>query len=83
MNPTRPAPHCLASLAIATVVLSCFPGQAAQLAPIPSPLAVPQPGPTNDAAYAPQPIVQGGVVLPLYPPDSSFLKKDRVREAEQ
>jgi len=48
-----------------------------------APLAVPKPGPTNDAPYSPQPILQGGVVLPLYPPESPFLKIDRVREAEQ
>src|SRR5947207_8374742 len=48
-----------------------------------SALAVPRPGPTNDAPYAPQAIVQGGIVLPLYPPDSPFLNKDRVREAEE
>jgi len=53
------------------------------VAPTFSALAVPKPGPTNDAPYAPQPIVQGGIVLPLYPPDSPFLNKDRVREAEQ
>src|SRR5437868_8312929 len=44
---------------------------------------VPKPGITNDAAYAPQPILQGGVVVPLYPPGSPFLKAERVREAEQ
>ena len=32
--------------------------------------------------YAPQPIVTGGVVIPLYPPDSPFLKKERIAEAE-
>jgi len=46
-------------------------------------LAVPKPGPTNDAPYSPQPILQGGVVLPLYPAGSPFLKSERVREAEQ
>jgi len=46
-------------------------------------LAVPKPGPTNDAPYAPQPIVQGGIVVPLYPPNSPFLNQERVREAEQ
>ena len=45
-------------------------------------LNVPRPGPTNDAPYAPQPILQGGIVVPLYPPDSPQLNKDRVREAE-
>jgi dienelactone hydrolase len=34
------------------------------------------------APFAPQPIVTGGVVLPLYPPDSPFLKKDRIGEPE-
>jgi len=46
------------------------------------PLGIPKPGPTNDAPYAPQPILQGGVVVPLYPPGSPFLKAERVREAE-
>src|SRR5678815_462693 len=49
----------------------------------PSPLGIPKPGPTNDAPYAPQPILQGGVVIPLYPAHSPFLKSERVREAEQ
>jgi acetyl esterase/lipase len=52
-------------------------------APVPPALGVPKPGPTNDAPYAPQPILQGGVVVPLYPADSPLLKQDRVREAEQ
>src|SRR6266404_2928879 len=46
-------------------------------------LALPAPGPTNDAPYAPQAILQGGVVVPLYLPDSPLLNQDRVREAEQ
>ena len=50
---------------------------------IPAAIGVPKPGPTNDPVYAPQPILQGGVILPLYPPGSPFLKADRVREAEQ
>jgi hypothetical protein len=56
---------------------------AASLPPLPAALAVPIPGPTNDAPYAPQPILPGGVVLPLYPAGSPALKPDRVREAEQ
>src|ERR1051326_4286049 len=52
-------------------------------APLSAALGVPQPGPTNDAPYAPQPILPGGLVFPLYPPDSPFLKPERVREAEQ
>ena len=49
---------------------------------LPAPLGLPKPGPVTDAPYAPQPILQGGMVVPLYPPGSSFLKADRVREAE-
>ena len=36
-----------------------------------------------DVPYSPLPILQGGVVVPLYPPTSSFLNKERVREAEK
>ena len=53
-----------------------------QSSSVPAPLGIPQPGSTNDAPYAPQPILQGGIVIPLYPPDSPQLKQDRVREAE-
>jgi acetyl esterase/lipase len=56
---------------------------AAELPPLPPPVGVPQPGPTNTAPYAPQPIVAGGVIVPLYPVDSPLLKQERVREAEQ
>jgi acetyl esterase/lipase len=48
----------------------------------PAPLNVPAPGPKTDAPYAPQPILPGGVVLTLYPPDSSYLNKDKIREPE-
>jgi hypothetical protein len=47
-----------------------------------APLNVPKPGATNDAPYAPQPILQGGIVIPLYPPDSPQLSSQRMREAE-
>jgi len=55
----------------------------AALPPLPAPLGVPQPGPATDAPYAPLPILQGGVVVPLYPPGSPFLKMERIREPEQ
>jgi acetyl esterase/lipase len=54
-----------------------------KLPPLPAPLGVPAPGPSNNAPYAPQPILPGGIVVTLYPPGSAFLKMDRVREAEQ
>src|SRR5213076_2896851 len=50
---------------------------------LPAPIGVPKPGQMTDAPYAPLPILQGGVVVPLYPPGSPYLKMDRVREAEQ
>src|ERR1700753_32297 len=52
------------------------------LPPLPAPQAVPKPGPVSDGPYAPQTIMPGGVVIPLYPPGSSFLKAERVKEAE-
>ena len=55
----------------------------AQRLPLPAPIGVPQPGPTNAAPYAPQPILPGGIILPLYPSGSPFLRTDRVHEAEQ
>ena len=55
----------------------------AELPKLPGPLGVPRPGPTNDAPYAPQPILQGGIVVPLYAPGSPELNADRVREAEE
>ncbi len=55
----------------------------APLPALPAPIGVPSPGPTNDLPYAPQPILQGGVVVPLYPPDSPQLNQARIREAEQ
>ena len=58
-------------------------GVAAQLPPLPGPMGMPAPGPKTDAPYAPQPIVPGGVVVPLYPPDSPFLKADKIREPEE
>ena len=49
---------------------------------IPEPLGVPAPGPQTDAPYTPQPILSGGVVMPLYPPDSPMLNHDRINEPE-
>jgi endo-1,4-beta-xylanase len=52
------------------------------LPPLPSPLNVPKPGPVVDGPYAPQPILQGGIVVTLFPPDSHFLNTNRIKEAE-
>ncbi len=53
------------------------------LPPLPAPIGVPAPGPATDAPYAPLPILQGGVVIPLFPPNSPYLKADKVREPEK
>lgn len=50
---------------------------------LPAPLGVPAPGPKTDAPYAPQPILPGGIVIPLYPPGSPYLNQEKVREPEQ
>lgn len=76
----------LCLLPMARIVIAQDTPKVTATAVLPSPpaaLGVPQPGPTNDAPYAPQPILQGGVVIALYPPGSPFLKADRVHESEQ
>ncbi len=69
-------------ISILILALASAYGQTA-LPPLPTPQNIPKPGPVTDAPYAPQTILPGGVVIPLYPPGSPFLKADRVREAEQ
>lgn len=54
----------------------------APLPPPPGPVGMPQPGPKSDAPYVPQPIVPGGVVIPLYPPNSPHLNRDKINEPE-
>jgi acetyl esterase/lipase len=74
---------CALALVLLPAVVVCGAQNTPAPAPLPAPLGVPKPGPANDAPYAPQPILPGGVVVTLYPPGSPFLNKDRVREAEQ
>jgi acetyl esterase/lipase len=59
------------------------PSNRAELPKAPAPIGVPKPGEASDKPYAPQPIVQGGVVVTLFPPDSHYLKAEKVHEAEQ
>ncbi len=49
---------------------------------LPAPQGIPKPGPTTDGPYAPQTILPGGVVVPLFPAGSPYLKADKVREPE-
>ncbi len=75
---------CFLPIAMAAVAQdAASPASKRALPAIPPAIGIPQPGPANDAPYAPQPILQGGVVLALYPRDSPFLKMDRAPEAEQ
>ena len=51
-------------------------------APLPAPLDVPRAGPVTKGAYAPQAILPGGIVIPLFAPTSPYLNARRIREAE-
>jgi alpha/beta hydrolase fold len=74
----------LAALATITISAQNTPSSVhATLPALPAPLGVPKPAAATDAPYAPQPILPGGIVVPLYPAGSPFLKKERVNEAEQ
>ena len=75
--------HCRNKLLIAALCALPLTAQKPVLPPVPAPMAVPKPGPAGDGPYAPQPILAGGIVIPLYPPGSPFLKSERVREPEQ
>lgn len=52
------------------------------LPPLPAPMSVPKPAAATDAPYAPQAILPGGVVIPLWPANSPMLKAAKVREPE-
>ena len=52
------------------------------LPPIPAAQSIPKPAAPTDAPYSPQAILQGGIVIPLFPAGSPYLKADKVREAE-
>jgi endo-1,4-beta-xylanase len=52
------------------------------LPPIPAAQSIPKPAAPTDGPYAPQAILQGGIVMPLFPAGSPYLKADKVREAE-
>ncbi len=54
----------------------------APLPPVPAPQAVPRPAPATKAPYAPQALLPGGIVMPLYPAGSPYLNAKRVNEAE-
>jgi hypothetical protein len=57
--------------------------QSAQLPPVPAPQSVPAPSAATNGVYQPTPILQGGVVIALYPPDSPHLNRARLGEPEK
>ena len=56
--------------------------QRSALPPVPAAQSIPKPAAPTDAPYPPQAILQGGIVMPLFPAGSPYLKADKVREAE-
>ncbi len=50
---------------------------------IPQPTRIPEPGPAGEVAYVPRAILPGGIVMPLYAPDSPYLNADRISEPEK
>jgi len=49
---------------------------------VPPAMGIPKPGPVTKQPYAPQALLPGGIVIPLYAPGSPYLNAARVREAE-
>ena len=54
----------------------------APLPPLPAPQSIPKPAVDTGQPYAPQAILTGGIVVPLFPPNSSYLKADKVHVPE-
>jgi dienelactone hydrolase len=65
-----------------TIALVAPSAAQAPLPTVPAPQAVPKPGPATKGAYAPQALLPGGIVMPLFAPDSPYLNAKRVNEAE-
>ena len=55
----------------------------AVLPPLPTPQNVPTPAAKTSLPYAPQAILPGGVVIPLYPPNSPYLNASKISEPEE
>jgi endo-1,4-beta-xylanase len=70
-------------LTVAVCAIGAYAQTKATVPPLPAPMAMPKPGPATDQPYGPQAILQGGIVVPLYPPNSPYLKADKIREPEQ
>jgi acetyl esterase/lipase len=54
----------------------------APLPPLPAPQSIPRPAAGNGQPYAPQAILPGGVVVPLFAPSSPYLKAEKIHVPE-
>jgi endo-1,4-beta-xylanase len=72
----------LAAAAFSAAAIGIALAQKTSLPPLPPPQAVPAPGPVTDGPYQPTALMPGGVVVTLFPPDSPYLNKARLKEAE-
>ena len=54
----------------------------APLPALPAPQSIPQPAAKTDGPYAPQAILPGGIVVPLFPASSPYLKADKIQLPE-
>jgi acetyl esterase/lipase len=75
--------HVTVALHAQTAAPATNPSTHPSLPALPPPIDVPHPGPQTDQPYAPQAILQGGVVVTLFPPGSKYLNMSRIREPEQ
>ncbi|HUR59554.1 MAG TPA: alpha/beta hydrolase fold domain-containing protein [Opitutaceae bacterium] len=77
-------PYRACGLLMILLVASSAPGADATSAPppLPPPANIPKAGPVVNGIYQPQPILPGGVVVPLFPADSPYLKKEKLGEPE-
>ncbi len=63
-------------------MLAAYGQQRPALPTLPAAQSIPKPAAATDAPYAPQAILQGGIVVPLFPAGSPYLRADKVKEAE-
>jgi len=54
----------------------------APLPALPAPQSIPQPAAKTGEPYAPQTILPGGIVIPLFAPNSPYLKADKIQLPE-
>ena len=54
----------------------------APLPALPAPQSIPKPAAKTDGPYAPQAILPGGIVVPLFAPNSPYLKADKIQLPE-